>query len=191
MLATELLKKQLDGQVDPDTLDGAPFAEALIENALSGGSDGYHVRIRVKRPIVGIGTPVHCFLPQAARLLETEAVIPPDADVANAVGAITSNVCVRKRVRLVPNDQGRYGLHGVPDSPWFVSFAEAHDYAVSYLTDAVRKQALQAGTSESSVEIIVNDRVAALADGGQVFLGRTLEASLIGRPDLARLAETV
>jgi N-methylhydantoinase A/oxoprolinase/acetone carboxylase beta subunit len=191
MLATELLKKQLDGQVDPDTLDGSPFAEALIENALSGGSDGYHVRIRVKRPIIGIGTPVHCFLPEAAKLLETEAVIPPDADVANAVGAITSNVCVRKRVRLAPNDQGRYGLCGVPDSPWFVSFAEAHDYAVAHLTEAVRKQARQAGTSEASVEIVVNDRVAALADGGQVFLGRTLEASLTGRPDLARLAETV
>ena len=191
MLATELLKKQLDGQVDPDTLDGAPFAEALIENALSGGSDGCHVRIRIKRPIIGIGTPVHCFLPEAAKLLETEAVIPPDADVANAVGAITSNVCIRKRVRLAPNDQGRYGLCGVPDSPWFVSFAEAHDYAVAHLTEAVRKQARHAGTSESSVEIVVNDRVAALADGGQVFLGRTLEASLTGRPDLARLAETV
>jgi N-methylhydantoinase A/oxoprolinase/acetone carboxylase beta subunit len=189
MLATELLKKQLDGQVDPDTLDGSPFAEALIENALSGGTDGCHVRIRIKRPIIGIGTPVHCFLPQAARLLETEAVIPPDADVANAIGAITSNVCIRKRVRLAPNDQGRYGLCGVPDSPWFVSFAEAHDYAVAYLIEAVRKQARQAGTSESSVEIVVNDRVAALADGGQVFLGRTLEASLTGRPDLAHLAE--
>jgi hypothetical protein len=78
----------------------------------------------------------------------------------------------------------------VADSPWFVSFAEAHDYAVAHLVEAVRKQARQAGTSESSVEIVVNDRVAALADGGQVFLGRTLEASLTGRPDLARLAET-
>ena len=190
MLATELLKKQLDGQVDPDTLDGSPFAEALIENALSGGSDAYQVRIRIKRPIIGIGTPVHCFLPQAARLLETEAVIPPDADVANAIGAITSNVCIRKRVRLAPNDQGRYGLYGVADSPWFVSFAEAHDYAVAHLVEAVRKQARQAGTSEASVEIVVNDRVAALADGGHVFLGRTLEARLTGRPDLARLAET-
>jgi len=190
MLATELLKKQLDGQVDPDTLDGSPFAEALIENALSGGTEGCHVRIRLKRPIIGIGTPVHCFLPEAAKLLETEAVIPPDADVANAIGAITSNVCIRKRVRLAPNDQGRYGLHGVADSPWFVSFAEAHDYAVAHLIEAVRKQARQAGTSEASVEIVVNDRVAALADGGQVFLGRTLEARLTGRPDLARLAET-
>jgi len=189
MLATELLKKQMDGQVDPDTLDGSPLAEALIENALSGGSNAYQVRIRLKRPIIGIGTPVHCFLPAAAKLLETEAVIPPDADVANAIGAITSNVCIRKRVRLAPNDQGRYGLHGVADSPWFVSFAEAHDYAVAHLTRAVRKQARRAGTSESAVEIVVDDRVAELADGGQVFLGRTLEARLVGRPDLARLTE--
>ncbi len=191
MLATELLKKQMDGEVDPDTLDSSPPAEALIENALSGGSDAYQVRIRLKRPIIGIGTPVHCFLPAAAKLLETEAVIPPDADVANAIGAITSNVCIRKRVRLAPNDQGHYGLCGVADSPWFVSFDEAHEYAVAHLTRAVRTQARQAGTSESAVEIVVDDRVADLADGGQVFLGRTLEAHLTGRPDLARLASTM
>lgn len=191
MLATELLKKQMDGEIDPDTLEASPQAEALIANALSGGSDGYHVRICLKRPVIGIGTPVHCFLPAAAKLLETEAVIPPDADVANAVGAITSNVCVKKRVRLAPNDQGRYGLHGVADSPWFASFDEAHDYAVAHLTQAVRTQARQAGTSESAVEIIVDDRVADLADGGQVFLGRTLEAQLTGRPDLARLASAM
>ena len=191
MLATELLKKQMDGEIDPDTLDTSPPAEALIANALSGGSDGYHVRIRLKRPVIGIGTPVHCFLPAAAKLLETEAVIPPDADVANAVGAITSNVCIRKRVKLAPNDQGRYGLHGVADSPWFASFDEAHNYAVAHLTQAVRTQARQAGTSESAVEIVVDDRVAALADGGQVFLGRTLEAHLTGRPDLARLEEAM
>lgn len=191
MLATELLKKQMDGEIDPDTLEASPAAEALIANALSGGSDGYQVRICLKRPVIGIGTPVHCFLPAAAKLLETEAIIPPDADVANAVGAITSNVCVRKRVRLAPNDQGRYGLHGVADSPWFASFDDAHNYAVAHLTQAVRTQARQAGTSESTVEIVVDDRVADLADGGQVFLGRTLEAQLTGRPDLARLASAM
>jgi len=187
MLATELFKKQLDGHVGAESLDSSPLADALIENALVGGADGFEVRLRVTRPIVGIGTPVHCFLPDAARLLHTEAVIPPDADVANAVGAITSNVCIRKRVRLAPNDQGRYGLCGVPETPWFVSFAEAHEYAVGFLTRAVREQAIRAGTSEASVEIVVHDRVADVADGGQVFLGRTLEARLTGRPDLTRL----
>ena len=86
-LAIELLKKQLDDQADPDELDLSPVATELVRNALAGGNDRLRVRLALKRPLVGIGAPVHCFLPAAAALLETEAVIPPDADVANAIGA--------------------------------------------------------------------------------------------------------
>jgi N-methylhydantoinase A/oxoprolinase/acetone carboxylase beta subunit len=188
MLAVELLKKRLDDRIDGDDLDASPAARALIDNALGGGDDGFRVRVALGRPIVGIGAPVHCFLPEAARLLETEAIIPPHADVANAIGAITSSVCVRKHVRIVPNDYGNYSLYGLPDAPAFQSFQEAHAFAVEALVRAVRQAARQAGTSETTVEVIANDRVAAVADGGQVFIGRTLEGRLTGRPDVARFA---
>jgi hypothetical protein len=39
------------------------------------------------------------------------------------------------------------------------------------------------------VEVLVRDRIATVADGSQLFIGRTLDARLSGRPDLARLEE--
>jgi len=187
-LAVELIKKQLDGRIDPDEIDRSPAAMALIDNSLDGGSDGWRVRVSLGRPIVGIGAPVHCFLPQAAELLGTEAVIPPHADVASAVGAVTSSVSVQKQVRIAPNDRGGYAVHGLPDAPAFESFQEAHEFAVAQLRRVVRELARRAGTSESTVEIALRDRVASVSDGGRIFVGRTLTARLTGPPDLARTA---
>jgi len=187
-LAAELLKKQLDGQVDPDEMDRSPVAAALVDNCFDGGSDRLRVRVQLRRPVVGIGAPVHCFLPQAAKLLETEAVVPPHADVANAIGAVTSQVRIRRQVRIVPNDRGRYSLYGLPDAPSFADFDAAHDYAVAHLPRIVRDLARAAGTRQTAVEIVYEDRLASTADGGQLFIGRTVEARLAGRPDVARIA---
>jgi N-methylhydantoinase A/oxoprolinase/acetone carboxylase beta subunit len=185
-LTVELLKKQLDEQVDPESLDRDPVCLALMDNLLAGGGDALDVNIKLHRPIVGIGAPVHYFLPDAARRLGTEAIIPPHADVANAVGAITSRVTVRRKVRISPNDLGRYALYGLPGAPTFGEFAEAHDYAVRELCQAARLEARDAGTSTTRVEVAVHDSVAPLAEGSQFFLGRTLEAHITGRPDLKR-----
>jgi len=186
-LTVELLKKQLDEKIDPESIDHDPACRALVENMLAGGGEGLDVEIKLHRPVVGIGAPVHFFLPEAARRLQTHAIIPPNADVANAVGAITSRVTVHRQVRISPNDLGQYALYGLPDAPTFAEFAEAHDYAVAELQRIVRAAARATGTAETRVEIEVDDRVAPLAEGGQFFLGRTLEARLTGRPDLSRL----
>jgi len=187
-LAVELFKKQLDDEIDPDEIDRSPAAMAMINNWLDGGADGHHVRLKLRRPVVGIGAPVHFFLPKAAELLETEAIIPPDADVANAIGAITSPVFIHKQVKITPNESGGYDVYGLPDTPSFRSFDNAHQHGVEQLTKIVRGLACEAGTSQTRVEIVVRDRIGELSDGGQLFVGRTLEARLSGQPDLARLA---
>ena len=189
-LAVELLKKQLAEEIDPDEIDDSPAAAALIRNSLEGGSAGYRVRVALARPVIGIGAPVHCFLPAAAKMLETEAIIPPHADVANAIGAITSRVSVRRQLKIAPNELGRYAVQGLADAPTFRDFEEAHRFALEALVRLVRGAARRAGTSRQMVEVAVADRVADVADGGQVFIGRTLEARLSGRPDVARLRGT-
>ncbi|MCX7013029.1 MAG: DUF1638 domain-containing protein [Candidatus Sumerlaeota bacterium] len=186
-LAVELLKKQLDETADAETLDASPAAMALVRNWLDGGAGGWRARIALNHPVIGIGAPAHLFLPAAAELLEAKAIIPPHADVANAIGAITSSVFLHKRVRIAPNDSGRFSLLGLPDAPAFARFDDAHAFAVERLQAIVRDQALRAGTSETRVEIAVEDEIASAAGGEQLFLGRTLEARLSGPPDLARL----
>jgi N-methylhydantoinase A/oxoprolinase/acetone carboxylase beta subunit len=187
-LALELLRKQLADEVDPDLIDESPVAAALIERALGERADGFSVKIALKAPVIGIGAPAHFFLPAAARLLQAEAVIPVHADVANAIGAITSLVRIHRRVVINVNEVGLYRVEGLSGTPTFGTVEDAQNVAVPRLREMVRDLGRQAGTGQSRVEIRIRDRIAPLKDGQQLFIERIVEACLIGRPDLARLA---
>ena len=183
-LALELLKKQLDEETDPDAMDQCPVCQTFLEGLLRGTPADYRLSVTLTRPIVGLGAPVHYFLPPAARLLNTEATIPPDADVANAIGAITSSVVVHRQAQIAPNEAGGYAVHGLPNARSFAQFADAHAYAAAELERLVREQARAAGTSESAVEMQVDDRISEAADGTELFLERVLTARLTGAPDV-------
>ena len=186
-LATELLRAHMGERAERDKWDRSSAAAEMVDNWLNGGSDDYHVHVALRYPIVGIGAPIHLYLPEAAQLLETQAVIPPHADVANAIGAITGRVVIHRQVEIEPTEHGQYRVSGLPDSPTFGDFDEAHRHAIDQLLPLVRRQAAEAGTSCTRVEVLVHDRVAPSGYGGQVFIGRTLTARLVGRPDIARL----
>lgn len=181
-LAVELLKMQLADEVNPDGLEYSPTAMTLVNNLLEGGGEGYTVNIKLRRPIVGIGAPVHFFLPQAAQLLGTEAVVPPHADVANAIGAITSSVCVHQRVEICPTDAGRYAISGLEGAPTYTNLEDATQYATEELRRSVLRQARLAGTDATTVEVALDNRSAPLSDGSDLFVGRRIEVRVAGRP---------
>ncbi|HKK99896.1 MAG TPA: DUF1638 domain-containing protein, partial [Desulfotignum sp.] len=78
-LTLELLKRQLDDEIDPDGLTSCPVCQALIDNLMAGGSPDFQVKIHLKRPVIGIGAPIKFFLPDAARALGAKAILPEDA----------------------------------------------------------------------------------------------------------------
>ncbi len=196
-LTLELIRTQLAASTDQQSADAGRDDEdrllqdspwlALIENLLAGGSDDYHVRLRIKRPLVGIGAPVGHFLPQAAERLETEAIVPPHAEVANAVGAITSLIVLRRQVQIVPDDQGRYRVEGLPGARAFRELEPATEFATSQLQALLLAAARANGTSQHRVEVTMRDRVSRTNYGGDIFICRLISASLSGRPDLSRL----
>jgi hypothetical protein len=183
-LTLELLKRQLDDETDPDALHTCPVCQILVNNLLAGDCEKYGVRIDLKQPVVGIGAPIHFFLPSAARALGTEAVLPENADVANAIGAITSNVVVKRQLRILPDDEGCFLIEGLAGQHQFKKFEEADAFARDRLLHRVRALARAAGTSSQTVTLKVEDRIPQTADGKQIFLGRTIQAKLTGRPDI-------
>lgn len=66
-----------------------------------------HTGITTPYPLIGIGAPIHVFLPRVAKLLGTRAVIPEYAQVANALGAAAANRTSRFDVRVIA--KYRYG----------------------------------------------------------------------------------
>ncbi|MFQ5485265.1 MAG: hypothetical protein ACE5DO_08020, partial [Desulfobacterales bacterium] len=58
------------------------------------------------------------------------------------------------------------------------------EHAEHELVSLVREIGRASGTSEKSIEINIEDKIPAIANGSTVFLGRTITAQLKGKPDM-------
>ena len=183
-LTLELLKRQLDEEVDPEALHNCPVCKVLINNLISRDNPHYGVSITLKRPVIGIGAPIKYFLPKAVKPLGGQAILPDDADVANAIGAITSNVTIKKQLRIIPGDQGGFRVEGIAGTRQFNDFNDADSFARKELIRMVRERARAAGTSCRTVKLKTHDQLPATTGGDTIFMGRTFYASLTGRPDI-------
>ncbi len=184
-LAMELMKKQLDMEIQPDDMDHCPACRVMVGNILNGGNKNYSVRFYLHRPVIGIGAPINHFLPQAAKLLQTDAILPDHADVANAIGAITSHIAVRRNLRIKPDQEGGFLIDGLPGARHFGDLDEAESHAKQELGRIVRKIARAAGTSQTAVKMQIEDHSAHSVQGDEIFLERSVLAQLIGKPDIA------
>ena len=186
-LVLEILKQQLSEETDPESLTTNPVCRTLLHNMLNGGNDQYAVQIELKRPVVGIGAPIHYFLPKVSKSLNVETILPENADVANAIGAITSNVLIKKHLRIIPNQEEGFLIDGLSGARHFNRFKDADKFARDEITRIVRAQALDAGTASSEVELRTEDKMSRAADGKTIFMGRSIHAKISGQPDLLAL----
>ncbi|MBW2655886.1 MAG: hydantoinase/oxoprolinase, partial [Deltaproteobacteria bacterium] len=69
LLTLELLKRQLDDEVDPEALHTCPVCKVLMHHLLTQKNPHYEVSINLKRPVIGIGAPIQYFLPKAVKPL--------------------------------------------------------------------------------------------------------------------------
>jgi N-methylhydantoinase A/oxoprolinase/acetone carboxylase beta subunit len=59
-------------------------------------------RIHLRQPIIGIGAPAAIFLPDVAKALHTDLILPEYHQVANAVGAVSGSVMVEEELLVYP-----------------------------------------------------------------------------------------
>lgn len=121
------------------------------------------------------------------KALGTQAVLPDGADVANAVGAITSQVVVKKQLRIMPGDRGGFIVEGLAGLHEFTDFSEADRFARKELTRIVREKASASGTSCQNVTLETCYQIPVTAGGDPIFVGRIISAGLTGRPDMRRI----
>ena len=107
-LSMELLKRRLDDDTDPDKMDDCPVCKTLVHHLLNEQHPNYEVAINFKHPVIGIGAPIKFFLPQAVAPFKANAILPENADVANAIGAITSHVFIQKQALDSTRQRGRF-----------------------------------------------------------------------------------
>lgn len=186
MLVGELVNQQIAEQDASAAMGDSQGCAVLLDNLLAGGNANYTFGLRLHRPLIGIGAPVEFFLPKAAQTLGTQCVIPPHADVANAIGAIASQVRVMRKIKISPNEHGLYEIHGLVGHRAFGELSEATQVVADQLAEEVRQEAYSAGTRQQNVSMTAQDRIVELADGETLFVGRNVTAQLVGAPDLSR-----
>jgi N-methylhydantoinase A/oxoprolinase/acetone carboxylase beta subunit len=184
-LVTKILA---DEGILPDW-ENEPSAEAMLERALGRKPvSDLSCKMTLRQPLVAIGAPVEAYMPRVADQLSTELVIPPHAEVANAVGAVTGSVVQQIRVTIQPVEDA-FRLHlpdGVRDFP---ALTESVRYATEVMTERVRAMAQEAGGSMLSsghVEVRVEreDRTAPVR-GDRMYLSTEMTFTAVGRPGLA------
>jgi N-methylhydantoinase A/oxoprolinase/acetone carboxylase beta subunit len=162
-----------------------PAAAELLSRALGNKQESdLDCQMRLRQPLVAIGAPVEAYMPRAARQLNTELVIPPHAEVANAVGAVTGSVVQQIRVVIQPLDGDQFRVHlpdGVHD---FSTLADSVRYVEETMRARVETMAQQAGAHHIEVRVEREDKTAPVR-GDRLYLGTEMTFTAVGRPSLA------
>lgn len=174
----------LEAALSEDGLDGpAIAASALAQRALDRAPGTARFALSLDRPVIGLGASAPLIYPSVGRLLATEAVIPPDAGVANAVGAVVGEVRVKVTAHVGQPGEGVFRVtagaivRDFADEDAALLFAEQEATA-----DALAKAAL-AGAADAHADIGRDIRTATVEDRRK-FIEATVTVSAHGRPRL-------
>ena len=187
--ATALVSKALSDEAHPPNWEQEPTAALLLNRAWDDNHGGdLTFAMTLQRPVVAIGAPVGAYMPRVAERLHTRLIIPPHAEVANAVGAVVGGVVQRQRVLIMPLEEGEaLRLHlpqGVRD---FHDREEAVGYARQQMLPWIEAQARQAGAAQVEVQMTRQDRdvLVKAGWGEKLYLGTELVFTAVGRPSPA------
>jgi len=157
----------------------------LMAASLDGRAGVVDIAARLSVPLVGLGASAAVYYPAVAKMLRADGVIPTDADVANAIGAVVGRVRTHVDIYVSAPERGRYRVHHPDCSADVFDLDEALASAESHASDGARRTAMEAGAE--SVELVTK-RVVNIAtiEGEELFVDATITAIASGRPRPAR-----
>ena len=130
-----------------------PLVQAVIngENQLNNLS----IQFTPSIPIVAVGGPAPVFYPDVGKRLNSDCVIPANADVANAIGAAIGQIKIRAVIEITTTESGGYHLHHT-DKPIFFSASndaleQARTLASAYVTE--KAKLMGGGSVEVDIQV--------------------------------------
>ena len=188
----ENLLRILLGQQYPDKFSQSldPQMEFIIRESWSKRGNGektiFNYALGTKAALVGIGAPTHVFLPSVAKALGTKCVMPENAEVANAIGALRADIDAIARVEVSRCVEGSgktyYIVHTPSGSRRFDDSNEAIDKAKEASAEAALKEARARGALGQlavSTSVIMNS--SSNGRGGRIDMGYTAVSEVTAR----------
>jgi hypothetical protein len=168
-----------------DGVDGAAtVAHGLVQRAIDGVQGIARVQVTLDRPVIGLGASAALHYAGLPALVGADCVTPPDADVANALGAIVGQVRVRVEAQISQPVEGRFRVAAGETTRDFSSEAEALDYAEAQAREIAGRRSEAAGTDNAEI-LVERDLRVAEVEGRRMFIQATVAAIATGRPRIA------
>ncbi|NLJ36104.1 MAG: DUF1638 domain-containing protein [candidate division WS1 bacterium] len=165
---------------------GCSLCASLLHAGLS-EQDGnpLQVQFTCNRDLVAIGAPVAAFFPQVAHRLNANLVIPEHAEVANAIGAVASEVIVHEKTVVRPTEAGAFVAHSRDSRREYSDLERAIAFATTTARELALQHARDAGAVNPAVRTEVDRRMARIADGSMQLIEVSVTATAAGRPLLS------
>jgi hypothetical protein len=161
----------------------------LIDEALAGPqgrtTDLFTMAIALAGPIVAIGAPAGTYYPAVADRLGTISIVPPFAEVCNAVGAVVGGIVRTAQALITAPEEGRYRVHLPSQISDFASLEAAAAFALVTLRGFAEGQARQAGAVDLQLREERRDKIVKGAGGLELFIESRVAVTALGRPRLA------
>jgi N-methylhydantoinase A/oxoprolinase/acetone carboxylase beta subunit len=168
--------------------DGAeaidPAMSPVVDRALRRTPGIARFSIALDRPLIGLGASAPVYYPDIADMLGTDSVIPADADVANAIGAVVGQVRAVAAVTVTSPEEGRFVIMGGGDIISVIGEAEALDMA----RERARAAAIEKARLEGADDIVLSlheEIDAPEVEGSRRLVEARISATATGRPRIA------
>lgn len=162
--------------------DASDIGTWFFQNAIDQKHPHLRTLFELAYPMIGIGGPASIFLQKAAKILNTELVLPAHFQVANAVGAIAGSIMVSEEILVYPKlshsglDVIGYFVQSSYDRQEIEGLQEALNVARELCREYVHSAALRSGADNP--EVILEEK----PDGIDTY---RIHAQAIGKPRLS------
>ncbi len=179
----------LETAFDNDGRDGARIvSHELVQDVLNQNASNQRstaiagLELLMDRPLIGLGAAAHKYHPEAAALLNSEAIVPEHADVANAIGAVVGQISMQKEIVISQPAQGQFRVAGI-SSP-FGKERDALSAAEKMAHEEATRLAVEAGAAEVEVSQTLREKRADI-EGQDTLIEASVKAVATGRPPIA------
>ena len=176
----------LDLALHREGFDGAGLSRhPAFAASLDGQSGVVDIAVRLTVPVIGLGASALLYYPRVAELLRAEGLIPLDADVANAIGAVVGRVRVHVDIYVSQPERGRFRVHHLEAPRDVYDEHEAITLAREIAGREAMRHVVEAGadTAELTVAHVLN---IAHIEGEEFLVDGTVTATASGRPGVGR-----
>ncbi|MBX3577233.1 MAG: hydantoinase/oxoprolinase family protein [Rhizobiaceae bacterium] len=168
-----------------DGFDGqSTVAHQLVQRAIAGTGGIARMTVALDRRVIGLGASAALHYATLDRLVGNECVVPGDADVANALGAVVGQVRVTRAATVSQPKEGLFRLAAGDVVRDFTDEAKALDAAEAAVRADASEAAREAGTDEADIEIVRDIRTSTV-ESQRMFIEATVTATASGRPRIA------